>query len=100
MRIGEVVAFYVNGAEATASPEFVWSNDHDVHQVDLSAISTTCYDFDESGQVDLPDIMLVASCWRTTTEDPDCAPYDLDGDGIITVVDIMKVVAQWGETCP
>ena len=99
MQPGEVIAFSVNSAEATASPELVWSNDHDVHQVDLSATSTTCYDFDGSGQVDVADVMLVANCWRMTTEDPDCAPYDLDGDGIITVVDIMKVVAHWGEAC-
>ena len=99
MRSGEVVAFYVNGAEATASPELAWSNDRDLHQVDLSATSTTCYDFDESGQVDVNDIMLVANCWRMTTEDPDCAPYDLNGDGIINIVDIMLVAAHWGETC-
>ena len=56
-------------------------------------------DFNGDCEVNVDDIMLVANCWRMTTEDPDCAPYDLDGDGIITVVDIMKVVAHWGETC-
>ena len=64
--------------------------------------STPCVlssDLDDDGDVDVEDVMLVANCWRMTTEDPDCAPYDLDGDGIITVVDIMKVVAHWGETC-
>lgn len=99
MRAGEVVAFYVNGAEATASPELVWSNDRDLHRVDLSATAAPCYDFDNSGQVDINDIMLVADCWRMTNEDPDCAPYDLNGDGTINIVDIMKVAAHWGETC-
>ena len=74
MRDGEVVAFYVNGAQATASPELVWSNDRDLHQVDLSATSAPCYDLDNSGQVDVNDIMLVAGCWRMTDEGPDCAP--------------------------
>ncbi len=60
-------------------------------------------------QVDISDIMQVASRWRlnATNPDPDNDPttpnyetlFDLDGDGIITVVDIMKVVAHWGETC-
>jgi len=59
---------------------------------------TCCdYDFDNSGIIDVADIMEVASCWRST--DLECASYDLDGDGDIDVVDIMKVVACWGETC-
>ena len=109
MRSGEIIAFYVNGAEATANPELVWSNDHDVHQVDLSATSTTCYDFDNSGQVDLPDIMRVASRWRTSCEVPnpdhnDDTPnydplYDIDDDCDIDIVDIMLVVVHWGEPC-
>ena len=61
--------------------------------------TVTCYDFNGDGQVDIDDIMLVANCWRMTTEDPECAPYDLDGNGIINIVDIMLVVAHWGETC-
>jgi hypothetical protein len=101
MRSGEVVAFYVNGAEAIASPELVWSNDHDnVHQVDLSATSTPCYDFDNSGQVDANDIQAVACRWHMTDEDPDWeARYDVNKDCIITVVDIMLVAAHWEETC-
>ena len=60
---------------------------------------TCCdYDFDNSGIIDVADIMEVASCWRST--DPECASYDLDGDGDIDIVDIMKVAACWGETCP
>jgi surface antigen len=62
-------------------------------------LTPTCcnYDFDNSGIIDVADIMEVASCWRST--DPECASYDLDGDGDIDVADIMKVVACWGETC-
>jgi hypothetical protein len=63
-------------------------------------LAPTCcnYDFDNSGIIDVADIMEVASCWRST--DPECASYDLDGDDDIDVVDIMKVVACWGEACP
>jgi hypothetical protein len=109
MRSGETVAFYVNGAEATASPDLVWSNDRDLHQIGLSAISVPCYDFDNSGQVDLPDVMRVASRWRTSCENPDPdgdgdTPnydplYDIDKDCDIDIVDIMLVVVHWGETC-
>ena len=111
MRNNEEVTFKVGGHLATTDPSpVIWFNDWDQHQVNLSATSTTCYDFDESGQVDLPDVMRVASRWRTSCEipDPDSDPetpsydslYDIDDDCDIDIVDIMLVVAQWGEACP
>jgi len=57
-------------------------------------------DMDHNGEVDVQDIMQVASRWRMTNADLDWdAHYDLNGDGIITIVDIMLVVANWGEHC-
>jgi len=51
--------------------------------------------------VDIADIMQVASRWRCRRGD-ECydSPYDLDGDGDIDIVDIMLVVVHWGESCP
>jgi len=40
MREGEPVTFYVNGRLATPTPQVFWHNDHDLHQVALSASST------------------------------------------------------------
>jgi Leucine-rich repeat (LRR) protein len=67
-------------------------------------------DVDEDGDVDVEDIMLVASRWHTSCDNPDPdnnpdtpnyeARYDLDDDCDIDVVDIMLVAAHWGETCP
>jgi spore coat protein A len=55
------------------------------------------YDLDCDGDVDIADIMIVASRWNTSLGDPDYDPqYDFDGDGDIDVVDIMRVAAQWG----
>jgi len=99
MQEGEIIAFAVDGVPATPSPVPTWTNDRASHRVDLTATSAPCYDFDNSGQVDLPDVVLVAGCWRMTDEDPDCAPYDLNNDGIINIVDIMMVAAHWGEPC-
>lgn len=39
MRAGETVAFYVNGSLGMSTPNLMWSNDHDLHQVALSAVS-------------------------------------------------------------
>ena len=54
-------------------------------------------DLDCDCDVDILDIMLVATCWRSA--DPACARYDLDNDGDIDIVDIMLVAVHWGKTC-
>ncbi len=41
MRTGETAAFYVNNNLAIATPALVWSNDHDLHQIMLSATSAS-----------------------------------------------------------
>jgi hypothetical protein len=41
MREGEVVTFMVNGGIAVAWPVLVWQNDKDLHQVNLTAVSST-----------------------------------------------------------
>ena len=57
-------------------------------------------DFDHDCDVDVADIMLVASRWNTHIGDPDYDPaYDFDGDGDIDVADIMQVATAWGNTC-
>jgi hypothetical protein len=58
------------------------------------------HDLDCDCDVDIADIMLVASHWRTLAGDDDYDPtYDLDGNGKIDIVDIMLVAVHWGETC-
>ena len=96
---GDSVAIEAQGAaQGTVSQTVDTSADTPAASMTLIATPTCCdYDFDNSGIIDVADIMEVASCWRST--DPECASYDLDGDGIITVVDIMKVVACWGVRC-
>jgi hypothetical protein len=66
-------------------------------------------DLDGNCVVNVADIMLVASRWRTSCDNPDpdnnldtpnygCR-YDLDYDCDIDIVDIMLVVKHWGEIC-
>jgi len=57
-------------------------------------------DFDIDCDVDVADIMEVASRWRMKDTDPGWDVwYDLDGDGNIDIVDIMLTVVRWGESC-
>ena len=57
-------------------------------------------DMDGDCDVDVVDIMIVASRWNAVEGeeryDPAC---DLDDDGDIDVVDIMIVAAHWGDHC-
>jgi hypothetical protein len=57
-------------------------------------------DLDSDCDVDIVDIMLVASRWNMALGDPLYDPrYDLDGDGDIDIVDIMLVAIHWGTRC-
>jgi uncharacterized repeat protein (TIGR01451 family) len=65
-----------------------------------TASTTACFDFNDSGVVDVGDIQLVAGRWRCKCGDVCYDPlYDLDHDCDIDIVDIMLVTAHWGETC-
>jgi len=66
----------------------------------VSVVDFPDHDFNRDCNVDITDIMEVASRWHTTDADPDWdALYDLDGDGVITVADIMIVALNWGAAC-
>jgi len=95
---GETVAFRVDGAAASASPAVAWSNDRDLHQVDLGATSPPCYDFDNSGTVDIGDLTLIAGAWRAT-DAASLALYDLNGNNVVDTEDIMTVAKHLGEPC-
>ncbi len=66
-------------------------------------------DVDDDGDVDIMDVMLMASRWGTSCENPDPdgnpatpnyeARYDLNDDCLIDIVDVMLVAVDWGESC-
>jgi len=77
----------------------VWTESGARVHVELRS-STLFGDLDCDCDVDVKDVMMVASRWRCQLGD-ECYDVrcDLDGDGNIDIVDIMQVVAHWGETC-
>lgn len=98
MRPGETVQFFVDGMPAVAAPVLIWRDDKDPHQVHLSA--GLAGDLDNDCDVDIVDIMLVASRWSLQAGDVRYEVcYDLDRDADIDIVDIMRVAARWGTSC-
>jgi hypothetical protein len=57
-------------------------------------------DLDADCDVDVLDIMLVASHWNSREGEPQYdARYDLDADGDVDIGDIMLVASQWNTHC-
>ncbi len=52
-----------------------------------------------SGDVRVPDLTKLLSCWGPLTGDPDCACLDIDTSGDVRVPDLIALLAKWG-VCP
>jgi len=56
------------------------------------------YDLDDDGDVDIQDIMKVASAWNSTVgDDKYKSNYDFNRDKIIDLQDIMLVSSRWNK---
>jgi len=95
------ITFTVNGhPTAPLGPDQpLWVETGSRVHVELRA-SSLFGDLDCDCDVDVMDVMMVASRWRCRRGD-ECydARCDLDDDGEIDIMDIMQVAARWGDTC-
>ena len=57
------------------------------------------WDIDGSGEVRVPDLIVLLACWGPLTGDPDCECLDIDTSGDIRVPDLIAMLAKWG-LCP
>jgi len=98
---GDTITFTVDGHPAVPlGPDPpLWVGAGERAHVELEACSLFG-DLDCDCDVDVADVMMVASRWRCQLGD-ECydARCDLDSDDDIDVVDIMLVSARWGEVC-
>ncbi len=60
----------------------------------LRLASRSTADIDDSGDVDLEDLLLVLEAWGNKG-----GPEDLDESGFVDIGDILAVLAAWGP-CP
>ena len=58
---------------------------------DAAGTPTCPADIDDSGDVDLEDLLLVLEAWGNKG-----GPEDLDGSGFVDIGDILAVLAAWG----
>lgn len=72
---------------------------HDNWLVDGWAFVTLPGDVDADRDVDIFDIVMIASAYGSEEGDPDYNPlYDLDGDGDIDIFDIVAAAGHYGES--
>ncbi len=66
----------------------------------VGACNQACVqDIDGSGDVRVPDLIKLLSCWGPLTGDPVCACLDIDASNDIRVPDLIAMLAKWG-VCP
>jgi len=99
---GDTITFTVDDHPAVplGPDQPVWVGSGERLHVELEVSCPLFGDLDCDCDVDIVDIMMVASKWCCQLGD-ECydARCDLDGDGDIDIVDIMQVAAHWGEVC-
>ena len=94
---GESNLHFQNVQATNTVPEEIPTDPQDGHVTVLECIVG---DMDCDCDVDVTDIMLVASHWNTVQGEEGYDPmYDLDSDGDVDVVDIMIVASHWGDSC-
>jgi len=96
--------FAVKGIDLTSlayfQVVFEWEEVEGIIYLDNIQFGSIFGDFNWDCNVDVTDIMRVASRWHCNCGDACYGPlYDLDNDCDIDIVDIMLVAVHWGETC-
>ncbi len=64
--------------------------------VTITAVPPCPWDLDNSGDVDVPDLLRLLATWGNI---PTPDPPDFDGDGVVAVPDLLALLANWG-LCP
>ena len=82
LSVGGVLADTANNAFVTAP--------YDHRQFGLRG------DVDDSCEVNVEDMVSIATGWNTSGFDPD---LDINRDGFVTVADVMLAAGNWGANC-
>jgi hypothetical protein len=94
------ISYYIEASDGGTTATFPITNPISTPQMITVTGSYPRGDLDRDCDVDVADIMTVASRWNAASGDPSYdAAYDFDGDGDIDVADIMQVASAWGQTC-
>jgi hypothetical protein len=91
----EADALLVTNGRRVYHSQLTLDGDVDVRE-NLVPIATCPADVNESGAVDVDDLLLVILDFGLTGND---LATDIDGDGIVTVDDLLTLILSWGP-CP
>ncbi len=97
MRADETVTFYVNGSAATVSPELVWHDDRDPHEVAITGTTPAGLlgDVNDDAAVDSTDALIILSADVGFDVSPFCPMNcgDTNADGVVDSTDALIVLS-------
>ncbi len=62
--------------------------------IDVSSCDPCPADLDDSGAVDIGDLLAILTAWGNKG-----GPEDLDGSGFVDIGDLLRILTDWGP-CP
>ncbi|MBT5710633.1 T9SS type A sorting domain-containing protein, partial [Candidatus Poribacteria bacterium] len=98
--IADGVAAYVPERGRTGPIEFDYIADDGLAQsapatVRVTVVARTPWDTDDSGGVDILDLVTVARLFGAVGDD---LAADVNGDGVVSIIDLVTVASHFGET--
>ena len=85
------------GVEDPGPPEITEMVDMGAYEFNPCGVCPS--DTDDSGEIRVPDLIVLLGCWGSLTGDPVCACLDIDDSGSIRVPDLIGLLGDWGVCC-
>lgn len=63
----------------------------------IIASSTCVGDFDNSGYINIADLLIFFSSYGCNSS---CGNTDLDGNGFVNITDLLQLISVFGTSCP
>lgn len=77
----------------------LWGREYPARFGYFDVVESPCYDFNDSGVVDIGDIALIASAWGARGPSS-LSLHDFNSNRVVDVGDIQIVAEHWRDACP
>jgi hypothetical protein len=78
--------------------EFLKPTELLLYEIELSSLTTTPWDLNWDGVVDILDVVMVATHFGERIVQPMMQNPDVDGNGVVDILDLVKVGVHFGES--